>query len=140
MANGESGLGKTQYAMGLVPPGRALELNMAATDTPDLKLYDAVRHDLILFDEMKARDVLLHKKLFQAPASMISMGNSATNCHAYTRWLHQKLLVVSTNRWHINLAQLPSVDADWLKANAVTIQIVLPLWITADEADWEGYV
>ena len=133
--NGESGLGKTQYALGLVPRGRSLELNMAATDTPDLKLYDPVLHDLILFDEMKAQDVLLHKKLFQAPASMLSMGNSATNCHAYTRWLHQKLLVVSTNRWNVELEQLKSVDVEWLKANAVVIQIHAPLWVVEDASE-----
>ena len=130
--NGESGLGKTQFALSLVPTGRGLELNMAATNTPDLKQYDAVLHDLILFDEMKAQDVLLHKKLFQAPASMLSMGNSATNCHAYTRWLHQKLLVVSTNRWDIEMAEMRSVDADWLKANSVVIHVVAPLWVVQD--------
>ena len=108
---------------------------MAATDTPDLKLYDPVLHDLILFDEMKAQDVLLHKKLFQAPASMLSMGNSATNCHAYTRWLHQKLLVVSTNRWNVELEQLKSVDVEWLKANAVVIQIHAPLWVVEDASE-----
>ena len=130
---GGSGLGKTQFAMGLVAPGKALELNMAATGDPDLKEYDVSVHDLLLFDEMAAKYIVVHKKLFQAPPAVLTLGNSSTNCHAYSVWVHQKLLVVSTNRWEAELAQLPSVDADWLKANSVVIRVVAPLWVV-DEA------
>ena len=126
---GGSGLGKTQFAMGLVAPGRALELNMAATGDPDLRDFDVSVHDLLLFDEMAAKYIILHKKLFQAPPAMLTLGNSSTNCHAYSVWVYQKLLVVSTNRWDAELMQLPSVDADWLNANAVVIRVVAPLWV-----------
>ena len=126
--HGESGLGKTQFALHLVAPGRALELNMASNDTPDLRGYDPTEHDLILFDEMRAKDVVANKKIFQAPPVEVSLGNSATNCYAYTRWLHQKLLVVSTNRWFFELDNLPAVDTAWLKANSVVIHVKTPLW------------
>ena len=133
--HGKSGLGKTQYALHLAPVGRTLDLNMAASDTPDLRAYDPMIHDLILFDEMKAKAILQHKKLFQAPATELSLGNSSTNCYAYTRWLHQKLLVVSTNRWFTELEELPSVDASWLTQNALVIHVTAPLWVPEGRSD-----
>ena len=129
---GESGLGKTEFALGLVRQGRSMELNMASTSSPDLKQYDAAVHDLILFDEMAAKDILLHKKFFQAPASLLTMGSSVTNCHAYTIRVHRQILVISTNRWDVELAMLPSVDTAWLRANSVVIKIVSPLWVAAE--------
>ena len=96
---GKSGLGKTEYAMGLVALGKGLELNMAATNTPDLRQYDSSTHDLLLFDEMHAKDILLHKKLFLSPPRALTMGYSGTNCTACAVWVHQKLIVVCTSRW-----------------------------------------
>ena len=72
-------MGKTQYALSLVPPQRALELNMASAVEPDLHAYDPAAHDLILFDEMSAAAVLRQKKLMQAPPSLLGMGSSPTN-------------------------------------------------------------
>ena len=128
--SGESGLGKTQFCVGLVPRGRALELNMAATEDPDLRAYDHAEHDLILFDEMAARCILKHKKLFQAPPVAIGMANSATNCHAFRVWVHQKLLVVSTNRWDFELHTMPYCDKEWLECNSVVVRVTRPLWVT----------
>ena len=60
--NGASMLGKTRYALGLVPPGRGLELNCIAGNEPDLRGYDPTETDLILFDEMPAAAILGQKK------------------------------------------------------------------------------
>ena len=39
-----------------------------------------------------------------------------------------KRLVVSSNRWSIESAQLPGADRDWLAANSVHIMVNEPLW------------
>ena len=90
-------MGKTQYALSLLPPQRALELNMASAVEPGLHAYDPAAHDLILFDEMSAAAVLRQKKLMQAPPSLLGLGSSPTNNFTYSVWLHAKLLVVCTN-------------------------------------------
>ena len=60
---GPSKTGKTQFALGLVAAGRSLELNMAASDEPDLRDYDYEKHDLLLLDEMSAKSVLSQKNM-----------------------------------------------------------------------------
>ena len=125
---GTSGMGKTQFAKSLVPKGRALELNMAAAPEPNLKEYDHELHDLILFDECSAQKVLLQKKLFQAPLSPISLGQSATGCFAYNVWVHAKLLVVASNVWHHEVHELRQIDADWLAAKSLVMDVKKPLW------------
>ena len=110
---GPSGLGKTQFAKSLVRKGRSLELNMASAPEPNLKEYDHEQHDLILFDECAAQKVLLQKKLFQAPLSAVSLGQSTTGCFAYSVWVHAKLLVVAFNAWHHDVHELGKADAHW---------------------------
>ena len=126
---GPSGVGKTQFAKSLVPKGRSLELNMAAAPEPNLKEYDHELHDLILFDECKAETVLRQKKLFQAPLSPISLGQSTTGCFAYEVWMHAKLLVVASNVWLAELQALRKADHDWLVVNSVLIDVQEPLWL-----------
>jgi hypothetical protein len=126
--DGPSGLGKTQYAMSLCP-GRSLEVNMACAPEPDLREYRARDHDLILFDECGPQAAVRQKKLFQAPAAEVLLGASATNCHSYKVWVSGKRLVVSTNVWRAQVQQMPAVDAAWLDANSVVVDITTPLWI-----------
>ena len=125
---GPSGLGKTQFAKSLVGKGRSLELNMASAPEPNLKDYDHEQHDLILFDECSAEKVLLQKKLFQAPLSAVSLGQSTTGCFAYDVWVHAKLLVVASNVWHHDVHELRKADADWLAANSLVLDVSEPLW------------
>ena len=126
---GPSGVGKTQFAKSLVPKGRSLELNMAAAPEPNLKEYDHELHDLILFDECSAETVLRQKKLFQAPLSPISLGQSTTGCFAYDVWVYAKLLVVASNVWLAELQALRKADHDWLVVNSVLIDVQEPLWL-----------
>ena len=125
---GGSGLGKTQFAKGLVPGGRTLELNMASAPEPDMREYDHTLHDLVLFDECTPQQVLRQKKLFQCPAVEVGLGSSVTNCHAYKIWVHKKLFVVATNVWVHELHRLPGDDAAWLAANSVLYEVLEPLW------------
>ena len=50
----------------------------------------------------------------------------------YSNDAHQKLLVVSMNRCDIEMAEIKSVDAEWLNANSVVIHVVAPLWVVQD--------
>jgi len=126
---GGSGLGKTQFAKGLVPVGAALELNMASAPEPDLREYDARRHALILFDECTPQQVLRQKKLFQCPPVEVGLAASATSCHAYQVWVHRKLFVICSNVWHYELSKLKIDDAQWLQANSVVVHVTEPLWL-----------
>ena len=125
---GGSMLGKTRYALSLVPDGRGLELNCISGNEPDLRAYDPTGTDLILFDEMPASAILAHKKLMQCPPAMVSLGTSATNAFAYKVWVHQKLFVISTNTWFEDLEDLSSAYREWLEKNAVVLRVTEPLW------------
>ena len=88
-----------------------------------MRAYDPTRHDLVIFDECSASAVLLNKKLFQASASWVSLGASATNMHSYRIWTHGLRLVVTSNRWSMELRSLPVDDHAWLVSNSVHVII-----------------
>ena len=97
---------------------------------PDLRGYDPTEIDLILLDEMPATGILKQKKLLQCPPALIQLGTSATNAFAYQVWVHQKLMIVSSNTWFEELLQLSEADREWLTANSVVIHVIAPLWAT----------
>ena len=127
--HGPSRTGKTVYAANLVGPGSTLEVNCAnARSEPDLRQFAPQRHRCIVFDEAHAQMVLSQKRLFQAPATPVQMASSATNCFGYSVFVHGVLLVVCSNRWSLELAELPAEDRDWLQANSVCVEVSAPLW------------
>lgn len=126
---GPSGKGKTQYAVSLAREGACLELNMASAPEADLRDYDPLVHEVILFDEITPKQVLSQKKLFQAPPTRLSMASSATNCHSYQVWVHAKKMICCSNTWHHEVAQLNSADAEWIKSNSVVLDVDKPLWL-----------
>lgn len=135
---GPSQLGKTQFAVSLALPDRTLIVDCSGATEPDLRRYRSEKIDAILFDEAKASMVIRSKKLFQSGMDRVYLGQSNTNCHAYTVAVHAKRMIIASNTWSAELQQLPSVDVDWLRANSVHILVDRPLW--ADEpdghADW----
>lgn len=132
--DGESRMGKTRFAMGLVAPGRALEVNMASAPQPDLKVFEPLRHDLVLFDECDPQQVLSQKKLFQAPAAWVKLGCSATNFAAYDVYPYRVKFVISSNRWAVMCDALPAADKAWIEANSFYMCVVAPLWVQAPMA------
>jgi len=78
---GPSRLGKTQFAKSLVEPAAAEthECNCAAGAEPDLRDFRYHKHKLVLFDEIEPAAILSQRKLFQASASEVQLGCSATN-------------------------------------------------------------
>ena len=84
---------------------------------------------MILFDEIEATQVVAQRKMFQACASAVQLGCSATNCHSYTVFLWQKRLVLASNNWHTTVAALPGDDQAWIHANAMVLHVSSPMWI-----------
>ena len=77
---GRSGTGKTYFAKWMCgDPSTTLECNCACTPEPDLRDFDTLFHQLILFDEAAPTMVIRQKKLFQSPPSNVLLGSSATN-------------------------------------------------------------
>ena len=127
---GPSMVGKTHYARSLSPNGvsAVFEADCAGKNHPDLRALNASVHDTIIFDEASVQCVLLQKKLFQSSSSMVTLGSSATNMHSFSLWCHRMRMIVTSNRWLMELRQLPSDDAEWLKANSVHVPVTGPLY------------
>ena len=124
-------VGKTSYARSLSPAGLSgvLEVECAGKDHPDLKQFDGRVHDTIIFDEASVQAVLLQKKLFQSSSSMVTLGSSATTMHSYHIWCHRLRMVVTSNRWSMELRALPLDDPAWLQANSVFVLVHEPLYL-----------
>ena len=121
---GPSRVGKTAFARTLCDPGKeTLEINCAGGAEPDLRAYRLSRHGLILFDEIRAEQVSHQRKLFQAGSAPVQLGNSATNCHSYPVFVWRKKLVLASNCWHESVASLPPDAQDWIKCNAIVLDV-----------------
>ena len=127
--DGPSRLGKTRYAHALRGTQATLDVNCSGvTHEPDLRSFRGSQHSTILFDEASATMVVRNKKLFQAPPDPVQLGQSSTNCFAYAICVHQCLLVVASNKWAKELADMPQEDRDWLIKNQVYVDVQEPLW------------
>ena len=127
---GPSRVGKTVYARSLAPIGtECLEVNCSSGKEPDIRAYRLSRHGVILFDEVEASQVVAQRKMFQACASVVQLGCSATNCHSYTVFLWQKRLVLASNKWHTSVAMLAKEDQAWIEANAMVLDVESPMWV-----------
>jgi len=130
--DGPSRMGKTQFARSLCQaPGQVLEINMAGGAKVDMRAYDALVHELLLFDECEPGAVLENKKLFQAGGGQVSLQTSATNLHAFAVCVAEKRFVVCSNNWAANLALLPWEDTEWLRANSYYLHVTEPMWRNA---------
>ena len=127
--DGPSRLGKTQFALQIKGAFRTLEVNCAqCLKEPDLRAYEHGRHEAIIFDEAHCQMVVNCKRLFQAPPAMVQMASSATNCFGYSVCVHRVLLIVCSNKWKVELDELPRADADWLERNSVYVAVIAPMW------------
>ena len=127
--DGPSKLGKTQFAKSFVESSdQLLELNCAAGQEPDLRGFRYGQHEVVLFDEIRARIVAQQRKLFQACAAEVQLGCSATNCHSYTVFLFRVKLVLCSNSWAGSMEELCEEDQAWLRENMVYVAVQEPLW------------
>lgn len=127
-------MGKTEYARSLCRSGSLLELNMAGGAQADLREFDPLTHELLLFDECTPQQVLQNKKLFQAGASLVQMGTSTTNMYAFAVYVAGMKFVVSSNVWSQELRRLTVADAEWIMQNSYLVQVDRPLWIPVPDS------
>jgi len=134
--DGDSGLGKSDFAKSLVPQGAALDLNCASCgDEPPLRGYfKPDKHKLILFDEASAQLVITNKKAFQGPVSAVQLGSSKTNMFTYRVLLAKKMLVISSNKWSEQVEKLEPLDRKWILENQIYVQVDAPLF-SAPQSD-----
>ena len=121
---GSSCTGKTFFAKWMDgDPKYCYECNCACSEDPDLRGFDPLQHQTILFDEGTPSMVIRQKKLFQAPPGFVSMGNSVTNCHAYTVMVSGTKMVVCSNAWTSLLNKETDEDKAWLIHNSVHLNV-----------------
>ena len=126
--DGPSQMGKTAFVRSLVGPDEYMEVNLAGGAAIDLRAYRMWQHTLVLFDEGEPRQILEHKKLFQAGPMPCQMQTSTTNCHAYDVYVGGKMFVICSNIWKERLAALSVADAEWLQRNSVYLHVTQPMW------------
>ena len=120
--SGDSRVGKSEYALSLVPRGQALRLNCMNVKFPPLREYDDEVHKLIVFDEASVSLVLDNRLLFQAPNDHVQVGTSPTNRDVYSVYLHYCHCVVTSNTWKRQMEILKKEnyeDWHWLNKNSV---------------------
>ena len=127
--SGPSKVGKTAFARSLCEKGmEVLEVNCASGAEPELRAYRLCKHDVILFDEIVARQVAAQRKLFQAQSASVQLGCSATNCHAYDVFVWGKKMVLCSNNWEASLMDLSEADREWVNANSYVLSVTEPMW------------
>ena len=130
--DGPSRTGKTRFVQGALVknPSQACILDCADAIVPPLKgNFCRNKHSLVMFDEAHAAMIIRCKKLFQASVNRTTYGSSATNIFVHTVWMHGIQLVVGSNVWAAEVANLDKPDQEWISQNSVYIHVDQPLWI-----------
>ena len=128
---GPSGAGKTQFARSLCRTADALlELNCAGCLEIDMKDYLRNQHQVVLFDEAYPACAIKHKKLFQCPPCLVTLGQSATPMYSYKVWARQRLFVACANGWFEQMRRMTAADIEWLTTNSHVVTVTAPMWVT----------
>lgn len=125
---GPSCVGKTCYATSFAGPSKSLIVDCGAADQPDLRLFDPLHHESIIFDECHASTVANNRKVFQGTTQTVSLGHSATNVFAYRVWLYGIKMIITSNRWYEDVAELQPSDQAWLHHNSIVINCTEKLY------------
>ena len=132
---GPSRMGKTAFAESLVEEGSCFNVDCSSATEPELRQFDSNRHRMLLFDEATPQLVIRSKRLFQSPSNWVRLGQSATNVNSYQVWAHKVPMVITSNTWSSEVARMPALDADWLRQNAIVIDVRAPLWLETTSAE-----
>ena len=130
--DGPSQFGKTECALALVPPGKAVEINCAncLQEPPLQALYRPVQHDLVLLDECKVALLLKNKRLLQGPPAPVVLGSTQSNRFTYKAFLYKKRIVICSNTWAQELRRCKrKKDREWIRDNTIYYKVREPLWV-----------
>ena len=131
---GPSGVGKSAYIRSLFPPGAVLELNCSGLRAVHLSGFDNKKTQAIFWDELSVDMVLMNRKLFQHPATMIDLGQSPTAAHVKSYWVNAAVSCIASNKWFEELLSLTPGDRDWISANTVTVSCDFPLYVMPEDS------
>ena len=137
---GESGCGKTSYAIALAGgPLKAMVVNCQGLGVhlPSIADFHKKGFEGIVWDEISREQVLSNKKVFQASIHPVELGQSACNQHAYMIWPYLIKNILCSNKFVIESGvdgKLEPEDEDWLQHNVM--QAHLPkgkMWFLKDD-------
>jgi hypothetical protein len=122
---GLSNTGKTQFLKHVFgDPALVLEVNCANCQEPDIRAFHPIHHKGILLDEASIQLILNQKKLVQAGNAVVKLGQSATNCHSYSKWVWRVGFMVSSNTWMEEFEKMESeADKEWISSNCIVVNI-----------------
>ena len=74
--------------------------------------------------------VIRNRKIFQHGTSWVDLGHSPTAQHVRRFYLNDCVPIIASNRWHDDVAALPSAsDREWLRKNTVILDVKEALWV-----------
>ena len=129
LLRGESQAGKTAFAVAIYGDDQTLVVNCqgCSPDLPSIELFDREKHCAIVWDEIDEKQVLSNKKVFQAGAHMVTLGQSKCNQYAYAQYLHGVAMILCSNTFIMpakdRITNLPAIDEDWLIKNVREVEL-----------------
>jgi hypothetical protein len=96
---------------------------------PDLREVKFNKTRVVLLDECSATLILSYKKVFMGSPALVTLGSSKTGCYSYKVWTHGLKFVICSNRWHDEVQQLKTSDAQWLQRNTILLQVDACMYI-----------
>ena len=132
---GPSGIGKTEFIKQIAGPERTLEISADGMTSPYLRNFIPSQHKVIFWDECKVDLVIAYRKLFQCPASWITLGVSPTGRDVYRVWLNDAAHVIASNRWMAGLEKMHNVaDRQWVEENQVFLHVSERMYTPREDA------
>lgn len=123
---GETDCGKTWKAMSLFP-GKTLKVSCNGLPDgilPSLKAFDREKHHAIVFDEIRADQVLGNRELFQSGQWPVKLGQSNCAQHEYSVWLYGVAMILCTNDLKVNPKKSTfESDTEWLNHNLIIVEL-----------------
>lgn len=123
---GKSQTAKTWKAMSLFR-GRTLKVScngLPAGVIPNISAFDRDLHSCIVFDEIRADQILGNRELFQSPPWPIKLGQSACAQHEYSVWIYMVAMVCCTNALQVNQESTTAEeDQEWLDTNCTIVTL-----------------
>ena len=109
---------------------RTLEISADGMTSPYLRNFIPSQPKIIFWDECRVDLVIAYRKLFQCPASWITLGVSPTGRDVYKVWLNDAAHVIASNRWVEGLRNLSNqADRSWIEENQVFLHVSERMYI-----------
>lgn len=129
LLRGPSQAGKTAFAVAIFGVEQTFVVNCqgCSPDLPSIEAFDRTKHVAIVWDEIDEQQVLHNKVVFQAPAHVVTLGQSKCNQFSYGQFLHGVAMILCSNTFRYPRADrntnLDKVDADWIVKNIREVEL-----------------